>query len=269
MAFTYTSTLPKPISDAEDFSKVSAFQMDIDTIKKYLVEIGNTYLLVAFRIYEMEQNKSYKAFYKNIVDACSECLGFKKSTTYNMLNIVKTFGSADASGRITFQSLFKAEKFSYSQLCEMLSLSDHQRSQVTPDMTVKEIRQIKKNDVIDIPVEEIKEVSDDSFQTSGKFVEPDVNQILASNTELRAEVYQLNAKLSIYRKSELKECSNTKNSLFYFHCSSCSIDLGDLDDIEVIKSSIDSTYGYTFKFCPECGCRVTNYQPYSDDDEDD
>lgn len=262
MAFTYSSTLPKPISEAEDFSKVSAFQMDIDTIKKYLVEIGNTYLLVAFRIYEMEQNKSYKAFYKNIVDACSECLGFKKSTTYNMLNIVKTFGSADESGRITFQSLFKAEKFSYSQLCEMLSLSDHQRSQVTPDMTVKEIRQIKKNDVIDIPAEEIKEVSGESFQTSGKVVEPDVDQLLSSNCALRAEFDELNAKLSIYRKNE---CNNTKQSIYSFLCSNCNIHLSDLDDIEVVGSSKLYPYGYTFKFCPECGCRVTNYQPFSDD----
>ncbi len=262
MAFTYTSTLPKPISEAEDFSKVSAFQMDIDTIKKYLVEIGNTYLLVAFRIYEMEQNKSYKAFYKNIVDACSECLGFKKSTTYNMLNIVKTFGSADASGRITFQSLFKAEKFSYSQLCEMLSLSDHQRSLVTPDMTVKDIRQIKKNDVIDIPVEEIKEVSVESFQTSGKIVEPDVDQLLSSNCELRAELDEVNARLSIYRHSV---CENTKQSCFIFCCSNCNIQLADLDDIEVVGSSKPYPYGYTFKFCPECGCRVTNYQPFSDD----
>lgn len=266
MAFTYTSTLPKPISEADDFSKVSSFQMDIDTIKKYLVEIGNTYLLVAFRIYEMEQNKTYKAFYKNIVDACSECLGFKKSTTYNMINIVKTFGTADESGRITFQSLFKAEKFSYSQLCEMLSLSDRQRSQVTPEMTVKEIRQIKKNDIIDIPVEDIKEVPAESFQTSGKIVEPDVEQLLSSNSELRAELDEVNAKLSIYRKSE---CINSKQCIYSFCCSNCNIHLGDLDDIEVIDSSVSYSYGYSFKFCPECGCRVTNYQPYSDDDEED
>ena len=39
----------------------------------------------------------------------------------------------------------KYQDYSYSQLCEMLGMSDEQRRQVRPDMTVKEIRELKKN----------------------------------------------------------------------------------------------------------------------------
>ena len=49
--------------------------------------------------------------------------------------------------------------FNYSQLVEMLSMSDKKRAEVTPDMTVKQIRLLKKSEDV---------VSSDSFQTSGK-----------------------------------------------------------------------------------------------------
>ena len=135
-----------------DKSKLSGFECDIETIKGYLCDIGNTYLLIAYRVYEMDLHKSYKGKYKNLVEACEQCLGWKKSTTYNMLNIVKRFGTPNEHGIISYDSLFGSSRFSYSQLCEMLSLSDKQLEQVTPDTTVKEIREMKKQ----------------AFQTSGK-----------------------------------------------------------------------------------------------------
>ena len=39
----------------------------------------------------------------------------------------------------------KWEKFGYSQLCELLPLSDEQRKSVKPDWTVKQIREYKKS----------------------------------------------------------------------------------------------------------------------------
>lgn len=132
--------------------KLSSFEHDIETIKGYLCEIGNTYLLIAYRVYEMDLYKSYEGKYKNLVEACQECLGWKKSTTYNMLNIVKRFGTPGSNGVIPYDSLFGSSRFSYSQLCEMLSLSDKQLEKITPETTVKEIREIKKQ----------------VFQTSGK-----------------------------------------------------------------------------------------------------
>ena len=132
--------------------KMSSFEHDIETIKGYLCEIGNTYLLIAYRVYEMDLYKSYEGKYKNLVEACEKCLGWKKSTTYNMLNIVKRFGTPGSNGIIPYDSLFGSSRFSYSQLCEMLSLSDKQLEKITPDTTVKEIREMKKQ----------------AFQTSGK-----------------------------------------------------------------------------------------------------
>ena len=49
--------------------------------------------------------------------------------------------------------------YNYSQLVEMLSMSDKQRSQVTPDMTIKQIRELKK---VNTSVDDSRHLEDDS-----------------------------------------------------------------------------------------------------------
>jgi hypothetical protein len=154
MSFINSPAVVQHLSDEK-----TSFDFDVEKIRNYLVDIANTYLLVAYRVYEIDYRKSYKANgYKNIVEACSDAFGFSKTTTYNLLGIVKRFGKPDLSGFITYESLFGINKFCYSQLCEMLSLSDNQLSKVTPDTTVKEIREIKK-----VPTSG-KVVDDDYFE---------------------------------------------------------------------------------------------------------
>ena len=76
MGFDYVSVLPKNIVDQSARDKFSSFECGIDSIKGYLTEIANTYLLVAYRIYEINRYKTYKGKYKNIVEACQSELGF-------------------------------------------------------------------------------------------------------------------------------------------------------------------------------------------------
>ncbi len=142
---------------AEPEKKQNSFELDIAAIKKYLVDIANTYLLIAYRLYEVDVNKSYKGNgYKNIFEACEKELGFKKSTVYNLLRVVKIYGRDDETGDITYQALSRSGDYSYAQLVEMLSMTSIQRSLVTPNTTVKEMRKIKQ-------AEKTKK-----FQTSGK-----------------------------------------------------------------------------------------------------
>ena len=55
------------------------------------------------------------------------------------MNIVDEFGD----GLRCFKK--KWEKFGYSQLCELLPLSDEERKPVKPDWTIKKIREYKKS----------------------------------------------------------------------------------------------------------------------------
>lgn len=147
-----------------------AFAGSIETIKGYLCDIGNTYLLICYNVWEIDSNKSYeRAGYKNIVDAMEKELGFKKSTTYNMIKVAKTYGT-DTTGKVTLDHLLTYTKYSFSQLVEMLSLGSDQRKLITPETSVSAIRMLKKSDKAPEPEAPSAPVPDkpEKFQTSGK-----------------------------------------------------------------------------------------------------
>lgn len=147
-------------------------------IKNDLCNIANTYLEIAFKVWQLDERirkDGKKCKYKNIVEACALELGFKKSTTYNMLNIVKTYGVDPAIGKPNYYYLCKQSCYTYSQLVEMLSLGEDQRAEITPDTPVSAIRMLKKSNEKEKP--EIVQTSGKSpsapepsktFQTSGK-----------------------------------------------------------------------------------------------------
>lgn len=122
-------------------------------IKQAMYDAAKQFVYIGFLLWEVQQYGYYEEKgYKSVYDYAAQELGFKTTTTKNMMAINYAFGCRNEreSGGIAnsrTMSLQPAyEKFNYSQLTEMLSMSEKQRTQVTPDMTIKEIRKIKKQD---------------------------------------------------------------------------------------------------------------------------
>lgn len=123
----------------------------IDKIRKEVERAADNWLHIAYYVYELNYFGYYKKHFENIVDCCQANFGFKKSTTYNFINIVEQF--ADNVGMVKskpklqyvgFNDFFNAvRQWSYSQLVAMLSLSDKQREQATPEMSAREIKRLK------------------------------------------------------------------------------------------------------------------------------
>lgn len=78
---------------------------------------------------------------------CFDEFGLDKTQVSRLMNIVDEFGD----GLRCFKE--KWEKFGYSQLCELLPLSDDERKPVKFDWTIKKIREYKKS-LSDKPQEE-------------------------------------------------------------------------------------------------------------------
>lgn len=158
--FCKTDIVPKRTKE------MTFYEAAFATIKSDLCDIANAYLCIAFRVYEIDcriRRDGKKCKYKNIVEACELELGFKKSTTYNMLKIVNTFGVDPKTGKPSYNQLCSYSQYSYSQLVEMLSLGFEQRAAVTPETPVAAIRMLKKPNEKEKP---------ETFQTSGKSSEP-------------------------------------------------------------------------------------------------
>lgn len=85
---------------------------------------------------------------KNIYELAWEKFNLKRSNTKRFIAIAKKFGE-----RKGFIVSLKEDfvNFNYSQLVEMLSMSDALLQKISPDMTVAELRALKKNAEIEPP----------------------------------------------------------------------------------------------------------------------
>lgn len=122
-----------------------------DKIKGAMYDIARGFVYIGFLLAECDYYHTYLEWgYKSIYDYAQSELGFKKSSVNNFINVCKTFSAnySSVGYSLPFSSVMKDTytQYNYSQLVEMLSMSDNQRLQVTPDMTVRQIRDLKKAD---------------------------------------------------------------------------------------------------------------------------
>lgn len=121
----------------------------VDVLKNKVNNVGSSYLDLAFYLYRFRQIKAgkfssdlrftYEREYMDIYTFAEKYLGFCKTTTKNMIAIVEKF--ADKEG-LRLQSSF--EDYSYSQLSELCSVEEDKLDEFSSDMTIKEIREKKK-----------------------------------------------------------------------------------------------------------------------------
>lgn len=125
----------------ENKIRESNFNSHCEKIKNEINGIAENWFHIAYYVYEMNHFKYYANHYDNIVECCKAEFGFKKSTTYNFINIVK---DSCCSFYVRYQDFIeKVKGWSYSQLVSMLSLSEKDREKATPEMSAREIKRLK------------------------------------------------------------------------------------------------------------------------------
>lgn len=113
-------------------------------IKKTMEDLTQDFFRIGYYLWEIRNFGWYKSKgYKDIVEFAEAELNFKKRSTYNFIAIVENFAEWN-NGYPKFWIDEKYRKFGYSQLAEMLSLAPEARENINPDMTVKQIRETKK-----------------------------------------------------------------------------------------------------------------------------
>ena len=127
-------------------ASVKYMYSDLTDIRKYYIRLG-------FHLAEFDRCCYYTDFgYASLVEFCEKNLGMDKSAVSRCINVYENF---NASREVSYNSGIKStgaaidlgerwQDYSYTQLCEMLPLTDAQRRDITPDMSVKQIREYKK-----------------------------------------------------------------------------------------------------------------------------
>ena len=138
----YAATVRKDLED----SKQNFFWLGVHLIDLYT---SNSYSSVVGLRFNNDQLRNEYGFkvpigagncYAGFFFAyCYDEFGLDKTQVSRLMNIVDEFGD----GLRGFKKNWN--KFGYSQLCELLPLSDEERKLVKPDWTIKKIREYKKN----------------------------------------------------------------------------------------------------------------------------
>lgn len=119
-----------------------------EKIKKAMYDAAKQFVYIGSLLWEVQTYGYYlNSGYESVYEYAEKELNFKRSSTKNFIAIAMNFGEKErVYGYImpTMTLRTEYEQFNYSQLCEMLAMSPAQREKVTPDMTIKQIRALKK-----------------------------------------------------------------------------------------------------------------------------
>lgn len=113
---------------------VRSIQKDITSIKQKYISIGIG--LNEIKRLNLHTDEGYTNFY----DFCKDYFQMEKSAVSRCMNVLERF--ADQQNECLEE---KWKEYSYTQLCEMVSMDEKELEKVESKMTVKEIRQVKKS----------------------------------------------------------------------------------------------------------------------------
>ncbi len=116
-------------------------------IARDVADIKQNYVKLGFHLREFRDFQYYEAFgFDDFYEFVEVNFGLDKSAVSRCISVWYRFADYDSVSHSRKMWLSdKWKDFSYSQLCEMLPLDDEQTRVVSPKMTVKEIREYKKN----------------------------------------------------------------------------------------------------------------------------
>ena len=183
-----------------------------EKIKKAMYESAKQFVYIGFLLKEVRDYGYYEeGGYESVYAYAEFELGFKKSSTKNFIAIAETFGIqkyqyhgiTKETQSMSLQPAY--ENFNYSQLVELLAMSDTQRAKAKPDMTVKQLREIKKSKYPIYTtvneetgkIEKTERPQENIGQTSGqerRTTEPTIEEIEKENARL-TELYCTEANL--------------------------------------------------------------------------
>lgn len=112
-----------------------------DKINQAIYDIKKSYVYIGGLLNEINSFETYKELgYENIAEYCEKTFGFKKTFTYDLMNVQRKFNN----GTI-FNLDERYKNYDFSKLVVMSRMNDMQLSKCSSDMTVQQIKDIKRN----------------------------------------------------------------------------------------------------------------------------
>ena len=197
--------------------------------------------------------------YTSMGDFARSEYGLDESVTSRFINIAERYG--DGSGRLRAEYA----SFTYSKLGEMLTLPSEVASIVTPDMTVKDIREIKEE------VQEEQQISDVEvmIEAAGQ-EEPDIlAEFMKSYLEDRPEEFKaLCATEDITKAYDILAPQGRVTLIARVPgTGKIMISIESMDEVKVVYVRENRSEKLTFKDIDDAASRLFERVPYPDSDD--
>lgn len=210
----------RDIPRKEAYGHVKYLYADLTDIRKYYIRLG-------FHLAEFERCSYYFDFgYPTLEDFCQSNLGLDKSAVSRCIGVYREFNAKDdlefgcgvISKGCDMELSKKWQDYSYTQLCEMLPLSPEQREKISPDMTIKQIRDYKKS-LKNKPV------------ASTQQEDPDDDPVVSSQPK-RFNYDEYLKKKGIVQQNYIKSCDPFRNvGIYIFDCDGRKVFTGYVGEI--------------------------------------
>lgn len=163
----------------------AGYQDSIDIIKDESLKVQKSFVKIGWYLKHIRDNELYKENgYASIWECAADQLGYSQSTASRFINICEKFSKDHNSPELDI----KYAGFDKSQMIEMLPMEQEQLDKVTPDMTVKRIRDIKMEDKVSKEGQEQAVDDDIPGQTS---IEKDFREYLPEDRKEAWEAEKL------------------------------------------------------------------------------
>lgn len=111
-----------------------------EDIRNRLEETAENFVVIGYRLKQIRDSKVYQREYGSLAEFAQKEYNLSSTVVYRLIKINDEFSEKGNSMQIAG----RYRGYGYSKLQEMLYLTEEQREEVTEEMTVKEIRQMRQ-----------------------------------------------------------------------------------------------------------------------------
>lgn len=114
-------------------------------IKEVVSGITKDFMYIGFLLWECREYEYYlEDGYENVYDYVEREFKFKSTKTKELIQVCASFSRLSSTGSPSMHIADKYKDFNFTQLKEMVSLPVSELIKITPDMSSREIKELKK-----------------------------------------------------------------------------------------------------------------------------
>lgn len=132
-------------SVSSDIKNMQALDRYTNDILNQVSNISKSFCKIGYCLWKLRKDKLYLSRdFKSLGDYAESVLHIKKSSAYNYIKVCERFSKYDGHGFPTANLKDSYTDFNFTQLSEILYLPEKAAEEIKSDMTVSEIRNIRK-----------------------------------------------------------------------------------------------------------------------------